>query len=60
MVDSIMRFVVLFLWGEGGVSAKWVKCGGLTLILSQEEEFFGHALPRGIAKPEKLANAERQ
>ena len=40
MVDSIMRFVVLFLWGEGGVSAKWVKCGGLTLILSQEEEFF--------------------
>ena len=40
MVDSIMRFVVLFLWGEGGVSAKWVKCGGLTLILSREEEFF--------------------
>ncbi len=40
MADSIVRFVLLFLLGEGGVSAKWVKCGGLTLILSQEEELF--------------------
>lgn len=31
---SIMRLVILFLLGEGGVSAKWVNCGGLTLILS--------------------------